>query len=70
MIQSSLIDSVLNLEDEDVIVEELATEHFDEILKRLIEGPVNCSEIGFQNSQQGACCCYDDDTPQTFGTCV
>lgn len=70
MLTATQIESVLDLEDKDVTVDELANEHFDEILKRLIEGPVNCSEIGFQNSQQGACCCYDDDTPQTFGTCV
>lgn len=70
MLNNTLIDSVLEMEDDAVLIEELAYEEFEHILKRLSDGPVNCSETGFQNSQQGACCCYDDLTPQTFGTCA
>lgn len=64
------IDQILTIDDEEITIDEIGYEHFEDILKKISSNPVNCSEIGFQNSQQGACCCYDDQTPQTFGTCA
>lgn len=63
------IDSVLDLDDNDVFIDELETSKFSDAIKKLMTEPMMCSEITqvdfvefVEDDPPGSpCCCADDD---------
>lgn len=63
------IDSVLDLDDNDVFIDELETSKFSDTLKKLMTEPMMCSEItqvdfveSVEDDPPGSpCCCADGD---------